>query len=156
MDTVENALEKTVIFGLTADDLIGRAIMLAVAVLLAVVVAHFLTKLLRRLLDVSEVPSASIFVNIARALVWAFALLAVLDPVFGVQPTAFVTALGVTSLVISFGLQDTVSNVIGGWGSWPARWCSLATAWTSQASPARSSTSTGAAPPCATAWATSR
>ena len=76
MDTVENALEKTVIFGLTADDLIGRAIMLAVAVLLAVVVAHFLTKLLRRLLDVSEVPSASIFVNIARALVWAFALLA--------------------------------------------------------------------------------
>lgn len=116
MDTVENALEKTVIFGLTADDLIGRAIMLAVAVLLAVVVAHFLTKLLRRLLDVSEVPSASIFVNIARALVWAFALLAVLDPVFGVQPTAFVTALGVTSLVISFGLQDTVSNVIGGLG----------------------------------------
>ena len=116
MDTVENALGQTVIFGLTADDLIGRAVMLAVATFLAVVVSHVLTKALRRLLDVSEVPSASIFVNIARALVWALALLSVLEPVFGVQPTAFVTALGVTSLVISFGLQDTVSNVIGGLG----------------------------------------
>ena len=116
MDGVEGAMSQTVVFGLTADDLLGRAVMLAVAVLVAALVSHILTRLLRHLLDVSEVPSASIFVNIGRALVWALVLLSVLEPVFGIQPTAFVTALGVTSLVISFGLQDTVSNVIGGLG----------------------------------------
>lgn len=109
-------MEQVALFGLTWDDLLGRAVMLALAVLVAALAAHFLTKLLRRLLDVSEVPSASIFVNIGRALIWALALLSVLEPVFGIQPTAFVTALGVTSLVISFGLQDTISNVIGGLG----------------------------------------
>ena len=113
---MEETLGKTVIFGLTADDLLGRAVTLAVAVVVAAVVAHLLSKLLRRLLDASNVPSASIFINIARALIWALCLLSVLQPVFGIQPTAFVTALGVTSLVISFGLQDTVSNVIGGLG----------------------------------------
>ena len=116
MEDAKTALAQTVIFGLTADDLIGRVVLLAVAVLLAAVVSHLLARLLWRLLDASDVPSASIFINIVRALVWAFALLAVLQPVFGIQPTAFVTALGVTSLVISFGLQDTVSNVIGGLG----------------------------------------
>ena len=113
---MEETLSKTVIFGLTADDLLVRAVTFAVAVVVAAAIAHVLTRLLRRLLDASDVPSASIFINITRALVWAFCLLSVLQPVFGIQPTAFVTALGVTSLVISFGLQDTVSNVIGGLG----------------------------------------
>ena len=109
-------MEQVAIFGLTWGDLLTRAVILAIAVLIAAVVTHFLTKVLRRLLDASEIPSASIFVNIGRAVVWAFFLLLVLQPVFGIQPTAFVTALGVTSLVISFGLQDTISNVIGGLG----------------------------------------
>ena len=116
MENAKEALQQTVVFGLTADDLLYRAITLGVAVCVAAVVSHLLTKMLRRLLDASEIPSATIFVNIARVLVWAFALLSVMQPVFGIQPTAFVTALGVTSLVISFGMQDTVSNVIGGLG----------------------------------------
>lgn len=120
MDDVKSSVEQVtsqpIIFNLTASDLLSRAIVLAIAIVAAALVTHFLSKLLRRLLDASEVPSASIFVNLGRALVWAFALLAVLQPVFGIQPTAFVTALGVTSLVISFGMQDTVSNVVAGLG----------------------------------------
>ena len=67
-------------------------------------------------MDSSKLPSASIFVNIIRGIIWAFAILAVLQPVFGIQPTAFVTALGVTSIALSFGLQDTISNLVGGLG----------------------------------------
>ena len=40
----------------------------------------------------------------------------VLEPVFGIQPTAFVAALGVSSVIVSFGLQTTISNVISGLG----------------------------------------
>ena len=109
-------MDQVVLFGLTGSDVLGRVIMLAVAVAVALLGSRVLGRLLNKLLDVSDVPSASIFVNIARSLVWALALLSVLQPVFGVQPTAFVTALGVTSLAISLGLQDTISNVIGGLG----------------------------------------
>lgn len=107
-------MDRVVLFGLTLGDVVGRATMLAVAVIVAALVSRALSRLLNKLLDVSDVPSASIFVNIVRAIVWAFALLSVMQPVFGIQPTAFVTALGVTSLAISLGMQDTISNVIGG------------------------------------------
>lgn len=102
--------------GLTAGELLQRAILLGVTMLVTAVVVHFTTRGLRHLLKNSNVPNASIFVNIVRAFIWALALLMVLEPVFGINPTAFVTALGVTSLVISLGMQDTVSNLIGGIG----------------------------------------
>ena len=59
-------------------------------------------------------PSVSIIVNIMRGVIWSLALMTVLEPVFGVQPTAFVAALGVGSVALSLGLQDTMSNIIGG------------------------------------------
>ncbi|MCI1645253.1 MAG: mechanosensitive ion channel family protein [Olsenella sp.] len=96
--------------------LIGKIVYLAVVVGIALLVQRVIVRGLKRALDAAGVPKASIFVNIVRAVIWAFALLAVLQPVFGVQPTAFVAALGVTSVVISFGLQDTVSNIVAGLG----------------------------------------
>ena len=109
-------MEEVTFLGMSMPGLIARVATLGVAALVAAGLSHVVTRALRRALERTNVPSASIFVNLARALVWAFALLAVLQPVFGIAPTAFVTALGVTSLVISFGMQDTVSNVIGGLG----------------------------------------
>ena len=96
--------------------LIGKIVFLAVVIGVALLVQRIVVHGLKRALDAAGVPKASIFVNIVRAVIWVFALLAVLEPVFGVQPTAFVAALGVTSVVISFGLQDTVSNIIAGLG----------------------------------------
>lgn len=92
----------------------GKLIFLGIVLVLSVLIQHVVVKLARKALDSSHVPSASIYINLLRTLIWSFALLAVLEPVFGIQPTAFVTALGVTSIVISLGLQDTVANVIGG------------------------------------------
>lgn len=109
-------MDATHIFGMEVSQLVGKAFILIVAVVAAAVVSHVVTRMMKKALRASDIPSASIFINIGRALVWAFALLAVLQPVFGITPTAFVTALGVTSLVISLGLQDTISNIIGGLG----------------------------------------
>ncbi|WP_077597507.1 mechanosensitive ion channel family protein [Olsenella urininfantis] len=106
---------------LGAGDLISHVVTLAVAACAAILVQHFVVGAARKAIDGSNLPSATIFINLLRALVWAFALLAVLKPVFGVEPTAFITALGVTSLVVSLGLQDTISNLVGGLGLMTAR-----------------------------------
>ena len=94
--------------------LIGKVVLLAIVVTVASVIQRFVVRAARRALEKAEVPSASIFLNILRGLIWAFALLTVLQPVFGIEPTGFVAALGVTSVALSLGLQDTISNLIGG------------------------------------------
>ncbi|MGI6230383.1 MAG: mechanosensitive ion channel family protein [Tractidigestivibacter sp.] len=96
--------------------LVGKIIFLVVVVLIALLVQRIVVRAMRRALDASGMPKASIFINIVRTIIWLFALLAVLEPVFGIEPTAFMAALGVTSVIISFGLQDTVSNVVAGIG----------------------------------------
>ena len=102
------------ILGMATADFVGKVVFLAIVIAISALIAHFVSRAARRAIDVSRVPSASIFINILRGFIWAFSLLIVLEPVFGVQPTAFVTALGVSGVVISFGLQDTVKNVIAG------------------------------------------
>lgn len=104
------------VLGLTPQDFIFRVVTFLVVFFIAFLIEHFAIKLSRKALDSSKLPSASIFVNIIRGIIWVFAILAVLQPVFGIQPTAFVTALGVTSIALSFGLQDTISNLVGGLG----------------------------------------
>jgi small-conductance mechanosensitive channel len=94
----------------------GRCFYLACAVAIAYLIQTIVVKALNKVFDSTRIPAASIFINIIKGLIWIFALLAVLQPVFGVEPTAFVAALGVTSVVISFGLQDTISNIISGLG----------------------------------------
>ena len=82
--------------------LLAKGLTVAAAVVVALVVQHFALRLARRVLKASDVPSASIFLNILRALI------------FGMDPSGFVTALGVASVAISLGLQDTISNLISG------------------------------------------
>ena len=107
---------EDVLANIDASAFVGKVVYLAVVVGIALLIQRVVVHGLKRALDAAGVPKASIFVNIVRTVIWAFALLAVLEPVFGVQPTAFVAALGVTSVVISFGLQDTVSNIVAGLG----------------------------------------
>ena len=104
------------ILGLAPADFFYRAVFLATVFVIALIIEHLVIRVSRRALDASRIPSASIFLNVIRSIIWMFAILSVLQPVFGIQPTAFVTALGVTSIALSFGLQDTVSNLIGGLG----------------------------------------
>lgn len=102
------------IFGLSISERAARLIFLVAVIIIAFIVSKLLTRTMKRLFTRSKVPSASIFINIVRGLVWSFALLSVLDPVFGIDPAGFITALGITSVALSLGLQDTVSNLFGG------------------------------------------
>ena len=93
---------------------VGKFTYLAIIVILSAIIEHFVVRTSRNALRVAEVPQASIFVNMLRGFVWSLALLFVLRPVFGIEPTAFVTALGVTSFAVSLGMQDTISSLFSG------------------------------------------
>lgn len=81
---------------------------------IALVLQSLATHAAKLVLDRDNIPRGSIILNLIRALIWFLALLFVLEPVFGVKPTAFIAALGVTSIAISFGLQNTISNIVAG------------------------------------------
>ena len=103
------------------NELVVKALILVVTCLIALVLQVVATKFVKRVFQLANVPRSSIIVNVVRSLIWFLALLSVLEPVFGVQPTAFVAALGVTSIAVSFGLQTTISNLISGLGIMLAR-----------------------------------
>lgn len=95
---------------------LSTAVTVCVVLLGTAIVAHLLTKLLRRVLtaDHNPLPATSIFVNIGRVAVWVLGLSVVLSSCFGIDVTAAVTALGIGGLAISLGFQDTLSNLISG------------------------------------------
>ena len=92
----------------------GKIILLIVVALLAAVIDKALTRIVSKVLDRSQVPNASIFINILRAVVWTLAVGTVLQPVFGINPTTIFTALGIGGLAVSLGMKDTIANIIGG------------------------------------------
>jgi len=85
---------------------------IAATALVSVLVTKFLKRVLMR--EDSLLSSSSIFVNIARAVVWIVGLSIILDSCFGVNASAIIAALGVGGIALSLGLQDTIANLVGG------------------------------------------
>ncbi|NMN02637.1 mechanosensitive ion channel family protein [Bifidobacterium panos] len=104
--------KDTVLTWLAAN--LGKLIWLVVVIALAIAASTVFGRLLRRVLDKSQIPSASIFVNLMRAIICLLAFALVLEPVFGINPTTLLAALGIGGLALSLGLKDTIANVIGG------------------------------------------
>ena len=92
----------------------GKLTWLAIVLVLVLVTDRLVSRVLRKVLDNSQIPSASIFVNLARVTIWVTGAAMVLQPVFGINPTTLITALGVGGVAISLGLKDTIANIIGG------------------------------------------
>lgn len=112
--------QATFLHGLLQDVLhiewLSTALTAVLAIAFTAVVARLVTKFLRKLLahDNSPLPSSSIFVNIARVIVWCIGASVVLSSCFNVDVSGAITALGIGGIAISLGFQDTLSNLIGG------------------------------------------
>ncbi|WP_165056659.1 MULTISPECIES: mechanosensitive ion channel family protein [unclassified Adlercreutzia] len=102
--------------GIVGVEWLSTLITVVLAAVFTAVLAHVVTKFLRHLLshDNSPLPSSSIFVNIARVVVWCVGASVVLSSCFNVDVSAAVTALGIGGIAISLGFQDTLANLIGG------------------------------------------
>ncbi|NTU71522.1 MAG: mechanosensitive ion channel [Coriobacteriia bacterium] len=91
-------------------------IIIVVAVLsVTVFFARLAGKLIRAYLakDSVNAPSGTIFVNLARLVIWAIGLTFVLGAL-GVQIGPLVASLGVVGIAVSLGLQDTLANFFAG------------------------------------------
>ena len=91
----------------------GKLIWLTIVLAIVFVADRVISRVLRKILDNSQIPSASIFVNLTRVTIWVTGAAMVLQPVFGINPTTLITALGVGGVAISLGLKDTIANIIG-------------------------------------------
>lgn len=112
MNTFWTNLEKTI----RSD---WALFLLAVVAILAItaIVSTLVTKFLRKLLHYNKennLPSSSIFVNIARAAIWIIGICVMLSTCFNVDVSAMIAALGVGGIAISLGFQNTLSNLIAG------------------------------------------
>lgn len=92
----------------------SKIIYLAVTFIVAFFIIKIAARLATKAFDKTNLPSASLFINFLRILLWFLAVLVVLKPVFGITPSTLLTALGVGGLALSFGMKDTISNLIGG------------------------------------------
>ncbi|MBQ9058732.1 MAG: mechanosensitive ion channel [Atopobiaceae bacterium] len=86
------------------------------AVLLGVIVSRILTRFIQKALEStgSSTGGASIVVNLVRGLIAIMVIYFVGENVFHVQMGGLVQALGITTLVVSFGLQDLIKNLVAG------------------------------------------
>ena len=92
----------------------GKIILVVIVTVAAMIAARITSRVLDKVLRRSQIPNASIFINLSRILIWTLAVTIVLKPVFGVNPVTLFTALGIGGFAISLGLKDSIANTIGG------------------------------------------
>lgn len=94
----------------------GTVVTIVIAVIVCAIVSRLSTVSLRKLLKSKKgpLPAVSIFINIARVVIWVIGLSIVLSSCFDVNIGSVITALGIGGIAISLGFQSTLSNLIGG------------------------------------------
>ena len=100
-----------------SDESGGHAVVAAaVLVLVTAVVARYAVRLVRKLLSSDGVPlsSSSLIENIVRITIWAASGSFILSACFDINVAGLVAALGIGGVALSLGMQDTISNFIGG------------------------------------------
>ena len=95
---------------------IDHAVIVIAIVSVTIFFARLAGSLIRAYLSQDNVtaPSGTIFVNLARLVIWAIGLTFVLGTGFNVQIGPLVASLGVVGIAVSLGLQDTLANFFAG------------------------------------------
>lgn len=87
-------------------------VLLAITALVSFLVVRFVRKVLH--LTTNGEVGGSIIANIIRVVIWALGISLVLKECLGMDPSVIWGALGVSGIALSLGLQNTISNLIGG------------------------------------------
>ena len=100
--------------GVEAPSLPVELLMAACAIVVGLVIAHLATRVIRMTLGRTAVGDTSIVINLARAVVVAGVVYFLGENVFHIELGGVAQALGVTTLVVSIGLQDLLKNAVAG------------------------------------------
>ena len=87
-----------------------------IVVLLAMIISRILRKCIInniKKIEKLDESTGNIFASVAKAFVWIFALLIILDQ-FGVNTASILTVLGAAGLAIGLAMKDSLSNVAAG------------------------------------------
>ncbi len=84
------------------------------AIVAGLLVSRFVTRFVHMMLGSSTMGEVSIFLNIVRAFVALSVAAFISENIFQVELGGLIQALGVTTLVVSLGLQDLIKNVVAG------------------------------------------
>lgn len=80
----------------------------------ALLLSHLITTMLHKHLGDMGMRELSLIVNLLRVAIAVIAIFFLGEAVFHVEMRGLVSALGITSLVISLGLQDLIKSVVAG------------------------------------------
>ena len=80
----------------------------------ALILTHLVTNTLHKRLGDIGMHELSLVMNIFRIAVWVVVAFFLGENVFHIQMGGLISALGVTSLVVSLGLQDLIKSVVAG------------------------------------------
>ena len=92
----------------------GNILVVVVTLCVALTVSHILSKALHKRLVDSPVTEMSLLVNILRIAIAIVVVFFLGENVFHLQMGGAMQALGVTTLVVSLGLQDLIKSVVAG------------------------------------------
>lgn len=93
--------------------LVVDLVVLAIVTIFVVIAYHVVYRLIKRYLP-NHTSKSSLLRNVLKFIALLMIGAAVLDSVFGVDATGIIAALGVSSVMVSIGLQDTVANIAAG------------------------------------------
>jgi len=98
------------------SELVVSVVMALVLLIITAIIVHMLTKFTKKFIsrEGSRVQYMSIIVNVERMIVWGISICVILGACFEVNVSGLLAALGIGGIAISLGMQDTISNLIGG------------------------------------------
>ncbi|MBQ9007427.1 MAG: mechanosensitive ion channel family protein, partial [Atopobiaceae bacterium] len=95
------------------------SLFLSIALIVAAIagaffLARLVTHYVRKFLNKTNAGSASIIINLAKGVIAWFTISFLCEYVFGIKMSGIVQALGITTLIVSLGLQDYIKNIVAG------------------------------------------
>lgn len=98
----------------TTGSMRTEIILVIVSVVVGVIVSGYATRFIKARFTGWKGSDVSLVVNIVRAMVALFIVYVIGENVFNIHMDAVVQTLGITSLVVSLGMQDLIKNLVAG------------------------------------------
>lgn len=92
----------------------ANAILVIVSVVLGVIISGYATRFIKARFIGWRGSDVSLVVNIVRAMIALIVVYMIGENVFNIHMDAIVQTLGITSLVVSLGMQDLIKNLVAG------------------------------------------
>lgn len=98
----------------TIGELPTAVLMVSVTAVIALIANHLVRNYLGKHLENAGVHAVSLLTNVIRVLIAIAAVFFLGENVFHIEMSGMVQALGVTTLVVSLGLQDVIKSLVAG------------------------------------------